>query len=114
MNWWDCFGCLYKKGIIRRPIRYSLILLTVSKEYKKIGTAYVTSAMELTLQQKQAVEQKLLDTTKYVQFEIHYTTDPALIGGMVIRIRDRVVDGSVRDQTGTSDKRLRTYTIESR
>ena len=40
--------------------------------------------------------QKLLDTTKYVQFEIHYTTDPALIGGMVIRIRDRVVDGSVR------------------
>ena len=66
------------------------------KEYKKIGTAYVTSAMELTPQQKQAVEQKLLDTTKYVQFEIHYTTDPALIGGMVIRIRDRVVDGSVR------------------
>lgn len=41
--------------------------------------------MELTPQQKQAVEQKLLDTTKYVQFEIHYTTDPALIGGMVIR-----------------------------
>lgn len=69
--------------------------------------------MELTPQQKQAVEQKLLDTTKYVQFEIHYTTDPALIGGMVIRIRDRVVDGSVH-QTGTSDKRLRTYTIESR
>lgn len=86
---------LVQKGIIRRPIRYSLILLTVSKSIK-IGTAYVTSAMELTPQQKQAVEQKLLDTTKYVQFEIHYTTDPALIGGMVIRIRDRVVDGSVR------------------
>ena len=66
------------------------------KEYKKIGTAYVTSAMELTPQQKAAVEQKLLDTTKYVQFEMHYATDPALIGGMVIRIRDRVVDGSVR------------------
>lgn len=103
---------LVQKGIIRRQIRYSLILLTVSKSIK-IGTAYVTSAMELTPQQKQAVEQKLLDTTKYVQFEIHYTTDPALIGGMVIRIRNRVVDGSVH-QTGTSDKRLRTYTIESR
>lgn len=56
----------------------------------------MTSAMELTPQQKAAVEQKLLDTTKYVQFEMHYATDPALIGGMVIRIRDRVVDGSVR------------------
>lgn len=31
---WDCFGCLYKKGIIRRQIRYSLILLTVSKSIK--------------------------------------------------------------------------------
>ena len=114
MNWWDCSGCLYKKGIIRRPIRYSLILLTVSKSIKKIGTAYVTSAMELTPQQKQAVEQKLLDTTKYVQFEIHYTTDPALIGGMVIRIQGPCCGRQCPDQTGTSDKRLRTYTIESR
>ena len=53
--------------------------------------------MELTPQQEtRRWNKRLLDTTKYVQFEIHYTTDPALIGGMVIRIRDRVVDGSVR------------------
>ena len=87
---------LVQKGHYKETDQVFTYFIDRVKEYKKIGTAYVTSAMELTLQQKQAVEQKLLDTTKYVQFEIHYTTDPALIGGMVIRIRDRVVDGSVR------------------
>mgnify|MGYP004534014453 CR=1 FL=1 len=66
------------------------------KEHKSIGTAYVTSAMELSEQQKQSVEQRLLETTKYVSFEMHYDVDAALIGGMVIRIGDRVVDSSIR------------------
>lgn len=54
------------------------------KEYKNIGTAYVTSAMELSDSQKAAVEKRLLETTKYVEFEMHYNVDSALIGGMVI------------------------------
>ena len=66
------------------------------KEYKNIGTAYVTSAMELSGAQKAAVEKRLLETTKYVKFEMHYDVDAELIGGMVIRIGDRVVDSSVR------------------
>ena len=68
------------------------------KEYKNIGTAYVTSAMELSGQQKAAVEKRLLETTKYVTFEMHYSVDADLIGGMVIRIGDRVVDGSVKNK----------------
>lgn len=66
------------------------------KEYKSIGTAYVSSAMELSDAQKAAVEKRLLETTKYVKFEMHYDVDKDLIGGMVIRIGDRVVDSSVR------------------
>ncbi len=66
------------------------------KEYKNIGTAYVTTAMDLSEAQKAAVEKRLLETTKYVKFEMHYAVDSALIGGMVIRIGDRVVDSSVR------------------
>ncbi len=66
------------------------------KEYKNIGTAYVTSAAELSDAQKAAVEKRLLETTKYEKFEMHYAVDSALIGGMVIRIGDRVVDSSVR------------------
>ena len=66
------------------------------KEYKNIGTAYVTSAFELSEEQKKAVENRLLKTTKYVEFEMHYKVDAALIGGMEIRIGDRVVDSSIR------------------
>lgn len=66
------------------------------KEYRNIGTAYVTSAMELTDAQKAAVEKRLLETTKYIKFEMHYRVDAGLIGGMVIRIGDHVVDSSIK------------------
>lgn len=79
---------------------------TQVKEYKNIGTAYVTTAMELSDAQKAAVEKRLLETTKYVKFEMHYAVDAALIGGMVIRIGDRVVDSSVRTKISTLTREL--------
>ncbi|MCR4611532.1 MAG: ATP synthase F1 subunit delta [Lachnospiraceae bacterium] len=66
------------------------------KEYKNIGVAYVTTPMELSDSRKKSIEKKLLDTTDYVSFEMNYEVDPELIGGMVIRIGDRVVDSSVK------------------
>ncbi len=66
------------------------------KEYKNIGVAYVTTPLELSDAKKKQVEERLLETTSYVSFEMHYDIDPTLIGGMVIRIGDRVVDSSIR------------------
>lgn len=66
------------------------------KEFKRIGVAYVTSATPLTAEQQKKIEEKLLATTKYIQFEMHFDVDQSLIGGMVIRIGDRVVDSSIR------------------
>lgn len=68
------------------------------KEYKNIGTAYVTAPMPLTDSQKKQIEERLLATTRYVAFEMHYEVDASLIGGMVIRIGDRVVDSSVKNK----------------
>lgn len=70
--------------------------LTKVREYKKIGVAYVTSAVPLTEEQKQKIEQKLLATTDYVNYEMNFSVDASLIGGMVIRIGDRVVDSSIK------------------
>ena len=76
------------------------------KEYKGIGVAKVQTPMELTDAQKKSVEKKLLDTTDYVSFEMHYEVEPDLIGGMVIRIGDRVVDSSVKTKIYELSKEL--------
>lgn len=79
-------------GEIRNILEY---FISRVKEYKNIGVAHVTTPMELTATQKEAVKAKLLETTSYEEMEIHYDVDAALIGGMVVRIKDRVVDSSV-------------------
>ena len=66
------------------------------KELKGIGVAYVAAPVELKDTQKKDIETKLLTTTGYREMEMHYTTDTSLIGGMQIRIGDRVVDSSIR------------------
>lgn len=66
------------------------------KEYEKIGIVTVTSALPLSQEQKKRVEARILETTAFETLETEYQTDPALIGGLTIRIGDRVADGSVR------------------
>lgn len=80
--------------------------LNAVKAYKHIGTAYVTSAKALTDAQKKAVEERLLQLTDNVSYETYYKVDPSLIGGMVIRIGDKVVDSSIKTQPETISKKL--------
>ena len=76
------------------------------KEYRGIGTAYVTSALPLSDRQKQAVEKKLLETTHYDSFEMHYEVRPGILGGLVIRIGGRVVDSSLKTQIDRLSRQL--------
>jgi F-type H+-transporting ATPase subunit delta len=76
------------------------------KEYLKIGIAYVTTAVSLKDSQKKEIEKKLLDTTSYETMEMHYAEDSSLIGGMLIRIGDRVVDSSIRTKLEHLTKEL--------
>ena len=65
------------------------------KKIKGIGVAYVTTPLELSDAQKKNVEKKLLETAGFKQMEMHYDIDSTLVGGMRIRIGDRVVDSSI-------------------
>ena len=69
------------------------------KEEKKIGIAYIATAVELSEAQKEAVMQRLLQT--------NYQVDASLIGGMVIRIGDRVVDTSIKTKLYELSKSLK-------
>ncbi len=81
------------------------------REYKKIGVARVISAVELSADQKKRVEQKLLQQTPYESFEVDYRVDASLIGGMIIRIGDRVVDSSIRTKLDSMTKNLRKVSL---
>lgn len=76
------------------------------KDEEKIGTAYVTTAVELNPAQKERIKARLLKTTSYRTMELHYQVDPQIIGGMVIRIKDRVVDSSIRTKLNDLTKQL--------
>lgn len=76
------------------------------KEMQKIGVAFVTTAVELTEEQRADVCSRLLETTVYETMEMHYSVDPSLIGGMVVRVNDRVVDSSIRTKLNDLTKQL--------
>ena len=68
------------------------------KEHEKIGVVKITSAVELSEEQRERVEKRILETTAFVSLETSYMVDPTLLGGLVIRIGDRVVDSSIKTQ----------------
>ena len=76
------------------------------KRYKGIGIATVTTAVPLKEEQCKKIEQKLLETTEFTKMEMHYKLDESLIGGMVVRIGDRVVDSSIKTKLSELQKEL--------
>ena len=76
------------------------------REKERIGIAYVRTAVELSTAQREKVEKRLLETTSYRTFEMHFDVDPSLIGGMIIRIGDRVVDSSIKTRLENMSRQL--------
>lgn len=76
------------------------------KEEKHIGVAFVTTAVKLEEAAQTKIKNRLLETTKYETMEMHYSVDPSIIGGMVIRIGDRVIDSSITTKLNELKKQL--------
>ena len=77
------------------------------REYKGAGCAYVESAYELDDNQKAVLEKKLIDTTTYNSFDIYYKVDETLISGLKIKIKDRLVDSTLKTKIEDISKNLR-------
>ena len=76
------------------------------REEEGIGTAYVTTAFALDAKKKEEIKNRILQCTKYDKLDVIYSVDEALIGGMVIRIRDRVLDSSIRTKLERMEREL--------
>ena len=71
------------------------IFIQLSNEKLGIAVADVTAAGQLTETQLQELKEKLERVTgKQVSLREH--SDPSLIGGVVVRIGDRRIDGSIK------------------
>jgi len=74
----------------------------MADEQEGIVHASITAAVDLSPQQVEGIEQRLSSSLgKTVQ--VTSAVDPGMVGGLVVRVGDRMVDGSVR----TRLKRLR-------
>lgn len=81
------------------------------REYNKIGTAYVTSALELEEDQKKKLEQVLLKTTGYLELEMYYQIKKEIIGGLMIRVDDRIFDTSIKTRLEQQTSRLTRFSL---
>ncbi|MHA9739695.1 ATP synthase F1 subunit delta [Robinsoniella peoriensis] len=112
----DCLGLLVivvTKGRYKELPRIFDYFITRVKEYEKIGIAHVTSAVPLKDDWKKKIEAKLLETTDYVKMEMEFHVDESLIGGLIIRIGDRVVDSSIKSHLVDLTGKLTRISLEA-
>lgn len=88
--------------LLRRKSRLSLgpsiasYLRELADEERGILRAVVTTAVELDAQRLEQVRQRIVSMTGRDRVELEPRVDPAIMGGMVIRIGDQMLDGSTR------------------
>ena len=99
-------GIIINKGRCDSLMEILQYFLDRVKEFKGIGVAYVTTPYELKEDKKEAICKKLLATTSYKEMEMHYDVKKELLGGMQIRIGDRVVDSSIQTKLNQLQKDL--------
>ena len=95
----DMMGLLHvlvKKGRNGELIHGLAYFNECAMAYTKIGKVQIQTPMPLSEKQKKKIEQKLLEVSEYETLSVDYEIDKSLLGGIVIRIGNQVLDNSIR------------------
>lgn len=115
----NCFGNSFSKemvGLVSLVVKNgrSAFLTKIlecfileAKEYLGIAIVEVCSARELSSSQLTALKEKILKTTNYKEVEISVAVDSSLIGGMTVRMGDRVIDNTIKTKLDEMTRSLR-------
>lgn len=86
---------MLRRGRIDDLPRVASEFRRLDDERQGIVHAFVTSAAELTQDEVRALTARLEQTTGG-RIALEVDVDPSLLGGLVVRVGDRMIDGSVR------------------
>lgn len=92
-------GLLCKKGHIRELFDCAEEYERIYKHFLSISEVQVISAVPLTEEEKAALISKL-EKTSGKSISAHYSVDASLLGGIVVKSEDTVIDGSLRSRLG--------------
>ncbi|QLE57710.1 ATP synthase F1 subunit delta [Nostoc sp. TCL26-01] len=80
--------------------------LVLLRQLNQTVLAEVTSAVPLSPEQQQAIQQKVIAITQARQVELETKVDSDLIGGVIIKVGSQVIDASLRGQLRRLSLRL--------
>jgi len=78
----------------------------LANKARNMSDVLVTSAVELTEEEKKNMYAAMAKSTGK-KVKLTYNVDQALLGGVVVRVGDKVIDGSVRTRLQTLREHLR-------
>jgi F-type H+-transporting ATPase subunit delta len=91
----NLIGLMLRRGRIEELPRIAGEFRRLDNARQGITLAHVTSAAPLTESETRAVVERMEQFTGG-RIEIDVAVDPSLLGGLVVRVGDRLIDGSVR------------------
>ncbi len=71
-----------------------------------VRLAHIVSAVPLTGEESEAVREKLRKSFGD-QVDLQFEVDPSILGGLIVRVGDKVIDGSLENRLETLHSRLR-------
>ena len=93
----NLIGLMLRRGRIEELPRLSAEFRRLDDERRGITHATATGATALTTDEVRALTQRLEQLTGG-RVELDVQVDPSLLGGVVVRVGDRLIDGSVRSR----------------
>jgi F-type H+-transporting ATPase subunit delta len=91
----NLISLMLRRGRIQELPRLAAEFRRLDDERQGIARATVTSTMPLDPEEVRALTERLTRSTDR-RVELDLKVDPSLLGGLVVRFGDRLVDGSVR------------------
>ena len=105
---------IIKKGRFKEFDGIFTYIISNIKRQLGIGALHVTSAMPLSQEQKDKILKKVIASSEYQKLEVTYETDKDIIGGLILRMDDRIVDNSIRTKLDSMGRYLSQIQLQNR